>query len=140
VQEELITTFFLYANMKWSEQVMELHPGATKGRYHTANFLRFLDGFIFLFVNTMLLLQSEANLELLMNFTAIDFLSALDNVALHLARDGYLSENLEEVAGDVMLLKMPKNHNHGLQILDSVMFVVMFLIQLVIWILFQFVL
>jgi len=138
VQEELITTFFVYANLKWSEQVLELHPGATKQRYHTANFLRFVDGFIFLFVNTMLLLQSTENLVLLMNFTALEFLSALDNVALHLARDGYLSENLEAVAGDVILLKMPKNHNHGLQILDSVMFIVMFLVQLVIWILFQF--
>ncbi|EJK66508.1 hypothetical protein THAOC_12571 [Thalassiosira oceanica] len=58
VQEELITTFFIYANLKWGKQILELNPGATKGKYHFANAMRFIDGLAFLFINTTLLLQA----------------------------------------------------------------------------------
>ena len=58
VQEELITTFFIYANLKWGKQILELNPGATKGKYHFANLMRFIDGLAFLFINTTLLLQA----------------------------------------------------------------------------------
>eukprot|EP00584_Thalassiosira_punctigera_P017993 CAMPEP_0172569920 /NCGR_PEP_ID=MMETSP1067-20121228/125524_1 /TAXON_ID=265564 ORGANISM="Thalassiosira punctigera, Strain Tpunct2005C2" /NCGR_SAMPLE_ID=MMETSP1067 /ASSEMBLY_ACC=CAM_ASM_000444 /LENGTH=573 /DNA_ID=CAMNT_0013361873 /DNA_START=38 /DNA_END=1756 /DNA_ORIENTATION=- len=133
VQEELIATFFIYANLKWSIHILELNPGASKRKYHVANFIRFLDGLTFLFVNTVLLLQATDVLGALMNFTALEFLSSIDNVALFLARDGYLSENLEAVAGDVLLMKLPKNHDEKLQLMDSVMFIVMFLVQLVAW-------
>ena len=58
VQEELISTFFIYANLKWGKQILELNPGATKGKYHFANLMRFIDGLAFLFINTTLLLQA----------------------------------------------------------------------------------
>mmetsp|Transcript_32762 Transcript_32762/g.68663 ORF Transcript_32762/g.68663 Transcript_32762/m.68663 type:complete len:542 (-) Transcript_32762:170-1795(-) len=139
VQEELITTFFIYANLKWSPQILELHPGATKGKFHVANIMRFLDGFAFLFINTVLLLQASQVLSAFLNFAALQFLSSIDNVALHLARDGYLTEGLERVAGDVLLMKLPKNHNDGVQILDSLLLAVVFFAQLAAWIWFQFV-
>jgi len=139
VQEELITTFFIYANLKWSPQILELHPGATAGKFHVANLMRFLDGFAFLFINTVLLLQAVEVLTAFLNFAALQFLSSIDNVALHLARDGYLTESLERVAGDVLLMKLPKNHNGGTQILDSLMLVVLCAAQLAVWIWFQFV-
>ena len=101
VQEELITTFFIYANLKWSERILELNPGASKSKYHAANLMRLLDGLAFLFINTVLLLQAELVLGAFLNFAALQFLSSIDNVALHLARDGYLTESLEATAGDV---------------------------------------
>ena len=58
VQEELITTFFIYANLKWGKAILELNPGATKTKYHFANLMRFIDGLAFLFINTTLLLQA----------------------------------------------------------------------------------
>eukprot|EP00580_Thalassiosira_gravida_P015655 CAMPEP_0201665448 /NCGR_PEP_ID=MMETSP0494-20130426/6592_1 /ASSEMBLY_ACC=CAM_ASM_000839 /TAXON_ID=420259 /ORGANISM="Thalassiosira gravida, Strain GMp14c1" /LENGTH=530 /DNA_ID=CAMNT_0048144405 /DNA_START=141 /DNA_END=1730 /DNA_ORIENTATION=+ len=133
VQEELITTFFIYANLKWSQQILELHPGATKGKFHVANLMRFLDGIAFLFINTTLLLQATQVLSAFLNFAALQFLSSIDNVALHLARDGYLTESLEQVAGDVLLMKLPKNHNDGVQVLDSLMLAVVFFVQLGAW-------
>eukprot|EP00581_Thalassiosira_minuscula_P012352 CAMPEP_0183721112 /NCGR_PEP_ID=MMETSP0737-20130205/13512_1 /TAXON_ID=385413 /ORGANISM="Thalassiosira miniscula, Strain CCMP1093" /LENGTH=526 /DNA_ID=CAMNT_0025951083 /DNA_START=365 /DNA_END=1942 /DNA_ORIENTATION=- len=133
VQEELITTFFIYANVKWSKHILELNPGASKGKYHIANFMRFLDGIAFLFINTTLLLQATQVLGAFLNFAALQFLSSIDNVALHLARDGYLSENLEAVAGDVLLMKLPKNHNDTLQVLDSAMLFIVFFVELVVW-------
>lgn len=138
VQEELITTFFLYANLKWSERILELNPGATKAKYHFANFMRALDGMSFLFINTSLLLQATTVIGAFLNFAALGFLSQIDNVALHLARDGYLTENLEEVAKDVLLMTLPKNHNESLQVLDSILLAVVYVVCLVAWILYMF--
>ena len=135
VQEELITTFFIYANLKWSKHILELSPGATKGKYHFANLMRFSDGLFFLFINTVLLLQATGVLGTILNFAALGFLSSIDNQALHLAQNGYLSEGLETVAGDVLLMKLPKNHNSRIQVMDSVMLVVLIIIQFVAWLL-----
>jgi len=140
VQEELITTFTIYANLKWSAHILELNPGATKGKFHFANFMRFVDGVVYFFVNTTLLFQTTQVLGAFMNFTALGFLSSIDNVAMELARDGYLNERLEMVAGDVQLMKLPKNHNQRTQVMDSVMIAVLLLIELVAWILMMFVL
>jgi len=66
---------------------------------------------------------------------ALEFLSDIDNVALALARDGYLSESLEEVAGDVSLMKLPRNHNDTLQVLDSVFMSIILLVTVIMYIL-----
>eukprot|EP00571_Detonula_confervacea_P001777 CAMPEP_0172315280 /NCGR_PEP_ID=MMETSP1058-20130122/24739_1 /TAXON_ID=83371 /ORGANISM="Detonula confervacea, Strain CCMP 353" /LENGTH=518 /DNA_ID=CAMNT_0013029335 /DNA_START=85 /DNA_END=1638 /DNA_ORIENTATION=+ len=133
VQEELITTFFIYANLKWSKHILELHPGARKGKFHAANLMRFVDGLAFLFINTTLLLQATQVLGAFLNFAALQFLSSIDNVALHLARDGYLTESLEMVAGDVLLMKLPKNHDGRLQVLDSLLLAVVYVVTLIAW-------
>mmetsp|Transcript_29169 Transcript_29169/g.70374 ORF Transcript_29169/g.70374 Transcript_29169/m.70374 type:complete len:544 (+) Transcript_29169:258-1889(+) len=139
VQEELITTFFVYANLKWSKEIQSLNPGASKCKYHISNVMRFIDGIAFLFINTTLMLQATQVLGAFLNFAALQFLSSIDNVALHLARDGYLSESLEQVAGDVLLMKLPKNHNDSLQVLDSILLGATYLATLVVWIVFTFV-
>lgn len=140
VQEELITTFYIYANLKWSRHIRELSPGASKTKFHIANLMRFLDGLAFIFINTTLLLQATDVLGAFLNFAALQFLSSIDNVALHLARDGYLTENLETVAGDVLHMRLPKNHNDRLQVMDSLMLLILYLVQLVAWVMLMFVL
>ena len=135
VQEELITTFYLYANLKWSKHILELSPGASKWKYHGANMMRFLDGLAFLFINTTLLLQATQVLGAFLNFAALQFLSSIDNVALHLARDGYLTESLENVAQDVLLMRLPKNHNDCMQKMDSAMLAVTYFIMIIAWVL-----
>ena len=138
VQEELITTFFIYANLKWSKEILELSPGASKAKFHAANFMRFIDGLAFLFINTTLLLQASQVLSAFLNFAALQFLSSIDNVALHLARDGYLTESLETVAGDVLLMKLPKNHNEKMQVMDSLLLATTYILTLVAWVIFTF--
>ncbi|EJK49199.1 hypothetical protein THAOC_31952, partial [Thalassiosira oceanica] len=110
-------------------------PGATKGKYHFANAMRFIDGLAFLFINTTLLLQATEVLGAFLNFAALQFLSDIDNVALSLARDGYLSDSLEEVAGDVSLMKLPRNHNDTLQVLDSVAMAIILLAMVIMYVL-----
>jgi len=133
-QEELITTFYIYANLKWSKHILQLNPGASKGKYHCANLMRCIDGLAFLFINTFLLFTATQVLGAFLNFAALGFLSSIDNQALHLARDGYLGDSLETVAGDVLLMKLPKNHNNRLQMMDTILLVITFLITLVAWV------
>lgn len=133
VQEELITTFYIYANLKYSELVLEISPGATRAKFHLANTMRFLDGLGFLFINTTLLFQADDVLSAFLNFAALQFLSSIDNVGLHLARDGYLTERLERVANDVSLIQMPKNHNDTLQKMDSAGLVIVYLVEFIAW-------
>ena len=131
--------YIFLLGLKWSKEILELNPGATKAKYHFANFMRFIDGLAFLFINTTLLLQATQVLSAFLNFAALQFLSSIDNVALHLARDGYLSESLETVAGDVLLMKLPKNSNETLQLMDSVLLTVTYILCLVAWGVFTFV-
>merc|ERR1711982_257819 len=108
------------AELKWSTHVLEIHPSATKIKYHCANIMRFLDGICFLFINTTVLCQATAPLGAMLNFAALMFLSQIDNQALTLAREGYLLESMETVAGDVQQLKMPRNHNSCLKKMGTV--------------------
>jgi Ca2+-binding EF-hand superfamily protein len=103
VQEELVITFFIYANLKWSRSIMDLNPGATFGKYHASNMARLSDGLSFLLVNTTVMFQQVDVLNMFLCFAALQFLQSLDNVALELARKGTLSEMLQSVAMDVDL-------------------------------------
>jgi Ca2+-binding EF-hand superfamily protein len=140
VQEELVVTFFIYANLKWDKVILEVSPHATSRKYHTANMMRMIDGLSFLFINTTLLLQATGILGMFLNFAALGFLQTIDNIALKLAANGYLSDKLEEVADSVRVMKLPRNSNECLQVMDSVFMFLVFLILVVAWALVAFVL
>lgn len=82
-QEELITSFFVFSHLKYSPEIKQRHPGATKLKYIVAHIARFCDGSMFLFINTvvMLLVRKDV-LQLFLNFAALMFLQCIDNVAL----------------------------------------------------------
>lgn len=133
MQEELVLTFFIYSNMCWHKGVLDLHPGAFNWKFHLCNMYCFVDGLSFLFVNTTLLLQATDILGMFLNFAALQFLQSIDNVALDLAKDGYLSDSLEEVASAVALTKLPRNNNEILSVMDSVLMMVTLLLLLSAW-------
>jgi Ca2+-binding EF-hand superfamily protein len=139
IQEELVVTFFIYANLRWDETILEVSPHATSSKYHAANMMRCIDGLSFLFINTTLLLQATGILGMFLNFAALGFLQTIDNVALRLARDGYLSDKLEDVAESVDVMKLPRNNNECLQVMDSVFLCLTYLILLIAWALVAFV-
>eukprot|EP00956_Cyclotella_meneghiniana_P010519 scaffold14629_cov72-Cyclotella_meneghiniana.AAC.5 len=135
LQEELVVTFYIYSNMYWDKAILDLYPGAVKWKFHLGNLFRFLDGLSFLFINTTLLLQATDILGMFLNFAALQFLQSIDNVALDLAKDGYLSESLEDVANAVALMKLPRNHSELLQVMDSCCMLVTFVILILAWLL-----
>jgi Ca2+-binding EF-hand superfamily protein len=133
LQEELVMTFFIYGNLKWHQAILQLNPNAYKWKYHLGNLFRFMDGLSFLFINTSVMLQATDILGMFLNFAALQFLQSIDNVALSLAKRGYLTEPLEDVAKRVEEMKLPRNNNESLQLLDSVMMATTFIILLICW-------
>jgi hypothetical protein len=64
-------------------------PNATKFKWVLSLVLRASEGLIGLFVTFMLIMQSKTVLELLLNFSAMEFVSLLDDVAFSMLREGY---------------------------------------------------
>jgi hypothetical protein len=91
------------------------------------------DGLSFLLVNTTVMFQQVDVLNMFLSFAALQFLQSLDNVALELARKGTLSEMLQSVSMDVEFMKLPRNHNPTLQLLDTCGMIVTFLVLVSSW-------
>jgi len=122
IQEDLISCFFVIANMEYSPAVLAKNPGASQWKFTVSNLCRGFDGLYCLGINFIVLLQASDVLSLFLNFAALQFLQTIDNVALHLAADGYLAERLEVVADNVATTKLPRKDNRFFNALDSVLF------------------
>jgi hypothetical protein len=64
-------------------------PDATKFKWVLSLALRAAEGLIGLFVTFMLIMQSKTVLDLLLNFSAMEFVSLLDDGAFLMLREGY---------------------------------------------------
>ena len=87
--------------------------------YYTAHTLRALDGLIFLYINTYLMLQAINMLSIFLNFSALMFLQTIDNVALKVCLDGYWTRSLQESAQDVVELKFAFRQKYALHCLHG---------------------
>lgn len=139
MQEDLRSTFTLCSNAKYSHLVMRFHPYATKQKYYLSTFLRGADGLYSLCINFSVLLLSTTVRDLFLNFAALEFLQSIDNTAVTLAKEGFLTPSLEEWACKVEEMKMPKRDpNNIFTQLDSVLFVSTVENFAVVWAMFKF--
>lgn len=123
MQEDLMATFYLVANIKFSPALKVDNPDACKWKFHVANFCRGIDGVYSLVVNFLILVKGDNKASVFLNFAALQFLQTIDNIALKLAEDGFLTERLEEVAKNVQKARLPKKNTKAYQLLDSVLFI-----------------
>lgn len=134
LQEDLIATFTLLSNVKYSSVVLDYHPYATKFKYYLANTLRGIDGTFSLFINFTLLLSANTARALFLNFAALQFLQSIDNMALTLAKEGFFTPTLEEMACKVQEMQLPRRDEASLITnLDSIFFISTFENLLVAW-------
>jgi len=133
MQDDLMTTFFLIGNIKFSAALQKENPGANNTKFHIANFARGIDGVYSLLINFVILKKADTVQALFLNFAALQFLQTIDNIALDLAADGYLTERLEEVAVNVKNAKLPRKTNPFYLVMDTVLFVSAFAILLIAW-------
>jgi hypothetical protein len=63
---------------------------ASRSKWALSIVLRGLQGLLGLFVTFMLIMQSNTVLDLLLNFSAMEFVSLLDDVAFSMLSEGYL--------------------------------------------------
>ena len=133
MQDDLTTTYFLVANIKFSSKLQQNSPHANKYKYHIANLCRGLDGIYSLFINFVILMHAEKVTSLFLNFAALQFLQTIDNIALELAEKGYLTGRLETVALQVKQAKLPRKSNRIVTMLDSVFFLSTLITLVVSW-------
>lgn len=133
MQDDLIATYYLVANIKYSKLIQKECPDASNIKFHMANLCRGIDGMFSLFVNFIILMRATEVLSLFLNFAALQFLQTLDNIALRLCAEGYLTDRLEVVANQVMTIKLPNRNNEFLRSLDSVLFLSTFTALLIGW-------
>jgi len=137
IQEDLVASIALF-NVKFRpSEDMQLLPGATLCKWILSSVCRFLDGSTSLTVNFLLLLTSNSVLGLMLNFAALGFLIEIDNVAYHLALEGYLTEGIEFVAKAATKLTLPKktfSKSHAKSYIDSLFILLVYAGILASWI------
>lgn len=87
MQQDLIVTYTLVANVHYSSRIRRHFPAATPSKYYLAVTLRGVDGVYSLLINFVVLLLATSARSLFLNFAALQFLQTIDNLAVHLARD-----------------------------------------------------
>ena len=134
MQEELQTSFYIFANVEYSPAILARHPGAHKSKYYSAHIARLLDGAMFLFINTCVMLQSTDVLSTFLNFAALMFIQTIDNVALQVCLDGYWTKPLQDTAKDVVEMKCAlKHHGPNHHSIMTAFFVVTYIGMVLLW-------
>ncbi|VEU37288.1 unnamed protein product, partial [Pseudo-nitzschia multistriata] len=87
-------------------QTFPVGKGATKFMVFSC-IARGLQGFIAMLATLLLILISDSVIDIVLNFTAVNFISELDNVAFDLARKGKYGRTLEDEAKRIETLVLP---------------------------------
>jgi len=82
----------------YDQDCFSLFPGAKRTKWTVSVTLRAIQGTLGLFVTFLLVMQSETVLDLLLNFSAMEFVSLLDEAAFALIKQGFAGLRLKEVA------------------------------------------
>ncbi|KAL7529346.1 hypothetical protein ACHAWF_002943 [Thalassiosira exigua] len=134
-QEELITSFFIFSHLKYSPEIKARHPGAHKWKFAVAHGARFVDGAIFLLINTaVMLLEIKDVLQIFLNFAALMFLQQIDNIALEVCLNGYWTKSLQKAAQDVVDAKFAYRHHYRHHLLQSTFVVLAWAFMLGLWV------
>jgi len=134
MQDDLVATYYLIANIKYCPSIRKNNPDASEWKFNVGTACRAIDGAYSLCVNFVVLMSATQVMGLFLNFAALQFLQTIDNIALELAADGYLTSRLEEVALQVKLAELPKrSEGNWLRLLDTVLFVATVLILIGFW-------
>lgn len=140
MQDDLTATYYLIANVKYCESVKTpVTRSASAWKFHVATLCRAIDGIYSLLVNFLVLVTADHVLSLFLNFAALQFLQTIDNIALELAADGYLTDRLEVVAQHVKSAQLPKrSDDNWMRALDTVLFLSTVVILFVMWVILAF--
>jgi len=95
MQEDMMYSFYFYANVKYDPGVLEFSPVATKERFYFSYFLRTVDGILSLFSNYFIMLITPVTLDVFLNFAALQFLYAIDDIFFELVSQGFFGDVLE---------------------------------------------
>jgi len=133
MQEDLMSVYAMAANLQYDEKVLKACQSATFGKLVFSVILRFIDGFLSLSVNFLVMLKTHEVLDIMLNFAALHFLQSIDDVFYGLALKGFFGDMIEHmstVCEDVCFPRRSANDGF-VRNLDSILFVFTLLICLV---------
>ena len=132
MQEDLISSLAL-ANVRYDPAIMKQYPGAGLQKWILATILRSFDGIYALGINFCILIKASDVLGMFLNFAALHFLGSVDNVAFHLALDGYLGDHVESIAKGATEATLPMIQEGIWRSFDTMAFLVVYLACLIAW-------
>jgi len=82
----------------YDKEALSVFPGSTKAKWVISIFLRGSEGILGLFVTFLLVMQSSTVLDLLLNFSAMEFVSLIDDVVFGLTTEGFFGRAMKKEA------------------------------------------
>lgn len=111
----MLTSFlFPYSSLQDVIKAVFLFPRSWQGNksglvrwMRFSCFLRFLQGIVAIFASWLLVMKSENVVDIILNFTAVNFISSLDEIAYSMAKSGELGLNLKKKLKTIEKTKLP---------------------------------
>jgi len=94
------------------------HPHATKWKWYASGVLQFFVGIVMVVDLLVLLLQSERNIGLALNFAALTFVQDIDDVAFSLASMGLINREVQKqcnCVGEITVKTRDKNRQNWMK-------------------------
>jgi len=108
MQEDMMASFFFFANVMYNPEAIKISDVATKGRLYFCYTLRTIDGILSLFCNYFIMLMTERTLDVFLNFAALQFLYNIDDVFYEMAMKGFFGNDLEDHAAMVSKITLKR--------------------------------
>mmetsp|Transcript_3877 Transcript_3877/g.10644 ORF Transcript_3877/g.10644 Transcript_3877/m.10644 type:complete len:926 (-) Transcript_3877:656-3433(-) len=89
------------------QELVSIH--ATKFKWTLSNSFRLLQGALGIVVSFILVVQSDAVIDLFFNFAALSFISELDNIAFFLVSGGFIFRRLRKDTELITTIKIPRS-------------------------------
>lgn len=103
-QPDVITTLDMI-QLGYNHDVKKVFKAACRIKWVIANMCRFFEGILSIVISFIFIIQSTDVLELFLNFAAVQFVSALDDVGFELANTGYVVGGVQEITEKVAEIK-----------------------------------
>jgi len=135
MQTDLIDSYYMIANARYDEAIQKDIPCATRLKYTVSTMARWCDGAFSLIVNYLVLLAADSVLGLFLNFAALHFLQDIDNLGLTMAKNGFITDRMEEEAAKAETVRLRKRHAsvRYWRSLDTILFLSTVLVLSVTW-------
>ncbi len=112
-QQDVRKAICLYRDGFDESGLTQVFKGATLIKWWLSIVLRASEGLLGLFVTFILIMQSNSVRELLLNFSAIEFVSMLDDVLFELASEGFLGRTLKKETKRLSRKSYYVSHEHA---------------------------
>lgn len=96
-------------------EILEVHPGADYLTWLISGLAQLTSGLLVLIGSFILTMQASTVIDLMLNLTALLFISELDDIGFLIAKLGFVTDVLQKQTEAVADFEVPKRKNHNLK-------------------------